>query len=55
MKLAEHLSPITKELEEVNKTTQESLSPITKKLDNNNESTKHLGEIVKESDSENDK
>ena len=28
-KLAESLSPITKKLDEVNKTTRESLSPIT--------------------------
>ena len=32
IKLAESLSPITKKLDEVNKTTQESLSPITKQL-----------------------
>ena len=31
-KLAESLSPITKTLDEINKTTQESLSPITKQL-----------------------
>ena len=55
VKLAENLSPITKKLEEVNKSTQESLSPITKKLDNFIESTKQLGEIVKESNSENKK
>ena len=53
VKLAESLSPITKKLDEVNKSTQESSSPITKKLDNINESTKQLGEIVKESNSEN--
>ena len=55
IKLAESLSPITKKLDEVNKSTQESLSPITKKLDNIDESTKQLGEIVKESNSENNK
>ena len=55
VKLAESLSPITKKLDEVNKTTQESLSPITKKLDNINESTKQLGEILEESNSENNK
>ena len=32
IKLAESLSPITKKLDEVNKTTEESLSPITKQL-----------------------
>ena len=32
IKLAESLSPITKKLDEVNKTTQESLSPFTKPL-----------------------
>ena len=52
VKLAESLSPITKKLDEVNKSTQESLSPIIKKLDNINESTKQLGDIVKESNSE---
>ena len=31
-KLAESLSPITKKLDEINKTTQKSLSPITKQL-----------------------
>ena len=46
MKLAESLSPITKKLDEVNKSTQESLSPITKKIDTINES-------VKESNSKN--
>ena len=55
IKLAESLSPITEKLDEVNKSTQESLSPITKKLDNIIESTKHLGKIVKESNSENNK
>ena len=53
VKLAESLSTITKKLDEINKSTQESLSPITKKLDNINESTKQIGEIVKESNSEN--
>ena len=48
VKLAESLSPITKKLDEVNKSTQESLSPITKKLDTINES-------VKESNSKNNK
>ena len=52
IKLAESLSPITKNFDEVNKTTQESLSPITKKFDTINESSKQLSEIVKESNSE---
>ena len=51
-KLAESLSPITKQLDEVNKSTQESLSPITKKLDTINESTQKVGDIIKESNSE---
>ena len=55
VKLAESLTPITKNLYEVNKTTQESLSPITKKLDNINESTKQFSEKVEESNSENNK
>ena len=38
VKLSESLSPITKKLDEVNKSTQESLSPITKKLDTFNDS-----------------
>ena len=54
-KLAESLSPITKKLDEVNKSTQESLSHISKKLHIINESTKQLGGIVKESNSENRK
>ena len=45
IKLAENLSPITEKLDGVNICTQEFLSPITKKL----------GEIVKESNSENNK
>ena len=32
MTLADFLSPITKKLDEINKTTQESLSPITKQI-----------------------
>ena len=55
MKLAESLSPISKKLDEVNKSTQKSLSPITKKLDSIIESTKQLGELVKESNSINNK
>ena len=45
VELAESLSPITKKLDEVNKSTQESLSPNTKKL----------GEILKQSHSEKNK
>ena len=52
IKLAESLSPITKKLDEANKSTQESLSPITQKLDNINESTQKVGDILKESNSE---
>ena len=48
VKLAESLSPITKKLDEVNKSTQEFLSPIDKKLDTINESTRKVGEIIKE-------
>ena len=40
VKLAESLSPITKNLDEVDTTTQESLSSMTKKLDTINESIK---------------
>ena len=40
VKLAESLSPVIKNLDEVNKSTQQSLSPITKKLDTINESIK---------------
>ena len=53
VKLAESSSPITKKLDEVNKSTQESLSPINKKLNNVNDTTKQLGETIKESNSEN--
>ena len=38
VKLADSLSPITKILDEVNKSTQQSLSPITKNLDTINDS-----------------
>ena len=55
VKLAESLSIITKKLDEINKSTQESLSPITKKLDTITDSTKQLGEVVKESNSDNNK
>ena len=48
IKLAENLSPITKKLNEVNKSTQESLSPINEKLDTINESTQQVGDIIKE-------
>ena len=53
VKLAESLYPKTKKLDEVYKSTQETLSPITKKLDTINESTQKVGDIVKESISEN--
>ena len=62
-KLAEPLSsitnPITERLDEVNKSakkldsSKESFSPINEKLDTINESTQKVGEIVKESNSEN--
>ena len=48
VKLAESLSPITKKLDEANKSTQETFAPNTKKLDTINES-------IKESNSENNK
>ena len=41
-KLAESLSPITKKLDEVNKTTLESLTPFNKKLDTLNKSTQEV-------------
>ena len=52
IKLAESLSPITKKLDEVNKSAQESLSPINEKLDTINKSTRKVGNIIKESNSE---
>ena len=55
VKLAESLSPITKKLDEVNKSTQEFLSPINEKLDTINESTQKVGDIIKESNDENNK
>ena len=55
IKLAESLSPITKKLDEVNKSTQESLSPINEKLDTINESTQKVGDIIKESNDETNK
>ena len=54
IKLAESLSPITKKLDEVNKSTQESLSPINEKLDTINKSTQKVGDIIKEYISENE-
>ena len=51
VKLAESLSPITKKLDEVNRSTQQSLSPIDKKLDTINESTQKVGEIIQEKNS----
>ena len=55
VKLAESLSPVSKNLDEVNKSTQESLLPISKKLDTINESTQKVGDIRKESNCENKK
>ena len=54
-KLAESLSPITKKLDELQKTTKESFSPINKKLDTINESTQKVGDLIKEANSENNK
>ena len=54
IELAESLSPITKKLDEVNKSTQESLTPINEKLDTINKSTQKTGNIIKESNSENE-
>ena len=54
IKLAESLSPITKKLDEVNKSTQESITPIIEKLDIINKSTRRVGDIIKESISENE-
>ena len=50
-KIAESLAPITRKLDEVNKSTQKSIAPITQKLDNINESTQKVGDII-ESNSE---
>ena len=55
IKLAESLSHITKKLDEVNKSTQESLLPINTKLNTINDSTQKVGDIIKESNSENNK
>ena len=52
VKLAESLSPITKKLDEVNKSTQQFFLPISNKLDTINKSTQKAGDIVKESNSE---
>ena len=49
--LADCLSPITKKLDEVNKSARESLTPINKKLDTINESTLKVGDIINESNS----
>ena len=49
IKLAESSSPITKKLDEINKSTQES---INEKLDNINENTRRVGNIIKDSNSE---
>ena len=55
VEIAESLSPITKKLDEFNKSTQESLTPISEKLDTINESTQKVGDIIKESNDENNK
>ena len=55
VELAESLSPITKKLDEFNKSTQESLTAISEKLDTINESTQKVGDIIKESNDENNK
>ena len=47
VKLAESLSPITKKLDDVNKSTRESLLPMNEKLNTNNESTQKVGDIIK--------
>ena len=49
IKLAESLSPITRKIDDLNKSTQESLTPINEKLDTINESTEKVGDILKES------
>ena len=49
IKLAESLSPITKKLDELNKSAQKTLSPINEKLDNINESTQKVGDIIRDS------
>ena len=55
VELAESLSPITKKLDEFNKSTRESLTPKSEKLDTINESTQKVGDIIKESNDENNK
>ena len=55
VKLAESFSPITKKLDDVSKSTRESLLPLNEKLNTINESTKKLGDLIKESNSENNK
>ena len=46
VKLAESLSPITKKLDEVNKSTQESLTPIAEKLDTINDSSQKVTDNI---------
>ena len=55
VELTESLSPIIKKLDEFNKSTQESLTPISEKLDTINENTQKVGDIIKESNDENNK
>ena len=52
IKLVENLSPITKKLDDINKSAVESIAPINQKLDTINDSTKRIGNIIKESNSE---
>ena len=54
IKLAESLSPVTEKLDEVNKSTQKSITPINEKLDTIIKSTRRVGDILKESNSENE-
>ena len=49
--MVESLSPITKKLDEVNKSAQESLTPINEKLDNINKSTIKISDIINQSNS----
>ena len=51
IKLAESLSPITKKLDNINKTAQKSLTPINERLDTINNNTIKIGDIIRESNS----
>ena len=48
IKIAESLSPITKKLDEVSTSAQESLIPFNTNLDTLNKSTEEVGEIIKD-------